>query len=156
MFQDEYLDLLDDDDARAVARASYGVMEFLDAARVEKNLSLSASEEVLTYHGHCNQKATNKDHHAVAVLRRAGYEVDPLDSGCCGMAGSFGYEAEHYDLSQAIGSILFGQVEESRGDVVTAPGVSCRTQLGDRPGEAKPPHPVEKFVEALDGVSLGH
>ena len=87
----------------------------------------------------------------MGVLRRAGYAVDPLDSSCCGMAGSFGYEAEHYELSKAIGRILFQQVEESDGDVVTAPGASCRAQLGDRPGAAKPPHPIEKVAEAVAG-----
>jgi len=149
MFQDEYLDLLDGDDVEAVAANAYGVMEYLDAMRLVEDLDTDAPSETLTYHGHCNQKATNRDHHAVGVLRRAGYAVDPLDSGCCGMAGSFGYEAEHYDLSQAIGNILFGQVEDSPGETVTAPGTSCRTQLGDRPGAEKPPHPVEKVAEAL-------
>ena len=149
MFQDEYLDLLDGDDVAAVAAASYGVMEYLDGVRITDEIAFEAPPQTLTYHGHCNQKATNKDHHAVGVLRRAGYTVDPLDSGCCGMAGSFGYESEHYDLSQAIGRILFEQVERSEGDVVTAPGASCRTQLGDRPGETKPPHPVEKLADAL-------
>ncbi|OYR84453.1 hypothetical protein DJ84_05685, partial [Halorubrum ezzemoulense] len=90
-----------------------------------------------------------KDHHAVGVLRRAGYGVDPLDSSCCGMAGSFGYESEHYDLSQAIGRILFGQVDDSDGDAVTAPGASCRSQLGDREGAETPPHPIEKLAAAL-------
>ncbi|TKX82517.1 hypothetical protein EXE43_29010, partial [Halorubrum sp. SS5] len=71
--------------------------------------------ESLTYHGHCHQKATKKDHHAVGVLRRAGYGVDPLDSSCCGMAGSFGYEAEHYSMSKAIGETLFEQVDASGG-----------------------------------------
>jgi len=149
MFQDEYRDLLSEEAVEAVAAGAYGVMEYLDAARLVDGLSVDPPAETLTYHGHCNQKATNKDHHAVGVLRRAGYEVDPLDSTCCGMAGSFGYEAEHYELSQAIGNILFGQVEASPGDTVTAPGASCRTQLGDRPGEEKPPHPIEKVAEAL-------
>jgi Fe-S oxidoreductase len=86
----------------------------------------------------------------VGVLRRAGYEVDPLDSTCCGMAGSFGYEAEHYALSKAIGRILFRQVDESDGDVVTAPGASCRSQLGDREGASEtPPHPVELIAAAV-------
>ncbi|MFT4923169.1 MAG: Fe-S oxidoreductase, partial [Haloarculaceae archaeon] len=76
---------------------------------------------------------------------------DPLDSGCCGMAGSFGYEAEHYDISQAIGRILFRQVEQSPGEQVVAPGASCRSQLGDREGESKPPHPIEKVAEAVTG-----
>ncbi len=149
MFQDEYLDLLDGDAVDEVARESYGVMEYLDRGRIDEALSFDAPDEKLTYHGHCNQKATHRDHHAVGVLRRAGYEVDPLDSGCCGMAGSFGYETEHYELSQAIGRILFRQVDQSDGEMVTAPGTSCRTQLGDRPEAENPPHPVEKVAEAL-------
>jgi len=122
MFQDEYLDLLDGEDVETVSAAAYGVLEYLDVGRVDEQLAFDAPAETLTYHGHCNQKATNKDHHAVGVMRRAGYDVDPLDSSCCGMAGSFGYESEHYDISKAIGRILFDQVDESSGDTVTAPG----------------------------------
>jgi Fe-S oxidoreductase len=151
MFQDEYLDLVDDPQVETVAAATYGIMELLDVGRVDEELDFSSAEESLTYHGHCNQKATNKDHHAVGVLRRAGYEVDPLDSGCCGMAGSFGYQAEHYELSQAIGRILFRQAEQSGRDRVTAPGASCRSQLGDRSGYEMPPHPIESLAEVTEG-----
>ncbi|MDZ5811730.1 FAD-linked oxidase C-terminal domain-containing protein [Halorubrum sp. AD140] len=152
MFQDEYLDLLDGEDVEAVSAAAYGVLEYLDAGRVDERLAFDAPAETLTYHGHCNQKATNKDHHAVGVLRRAGYDVDPLDSSCCGMAGSFGYESEHYDISKAIGRILFDQVDESDGETVTAPGASCRSQLGDRDADAEnPPHPIEKVADAVTG-----
>ena len=151
MFQDEYRDLLDDEAVETVAAASYGIMEFLDVGRVDEELDFTGATDSLTYHGHCNQKATNKDHHAVGVLRRAGYEVDPLDSGCCGMAGSFGYLAEHYELSQAIGRILFRQVEQSDRDRVTAPGASCRSQLGDRSGYEMPPHPIETLAEVTSG-----
>ncbi|MFB6167725.1 MAG: FAD-binding and (Fe-S)-binding domain-containing protein [Haloferacaceae archaeon] len=150
MFQDEYRDLLDGPAVEEVADNAYGIMEYVDAFRLDEHLSLDAPDEAVTYHGHCNQKATNKDHHTVGVLRRAGYEVDPLDATCCGMAGSFGYEAEHYSLSKAIGRILFQQADESSGDVVTAPGASCRSQLGDRPGGERPPHPAEKLADALD------
>jgi len=156
MFQDEYLDLLDGEDVEAVSAAAYGVLEYLDAGRVDERLAFDAPAESLTYHGHCNQKATNKDHHAVGVLRRAGYDVDPLDSSCCGMAGSFGYESEHYDISKAIGRILFDQVDESDGETVTAPGASCRSQLGDRDADAEnPPHPIEKVAEAVTGRASG-
>jgi len=155
MFQDEYLDLLDGRDVELVAGSAYGLLEYVDIARLDDELAFDAPDETLTYHGHCNQKATNKDHHAVGVLRRAGYAVDPLDSGCCGMAGSFGYEAEHYNISQAIGRILFRQVEESPGETVVAPGASCRSQLGDRPGESKPPHPIEKVAEAVAEPASG-
>jgi Fe-S oxidoreductase len=150
MFQDEYYDLLADD-ALAVGANAYGICEFLDVHRVDERLSFGAADEHLIYHGHCNQKAVNTDGHAAAVLRRAGYSVDHLDSGCCGMAGSFGYEAEHYDLSKAIGRLLFDQVDESPGEVVVAPGASCRSQLADADGIAgRPPHPVEKIRAALD------
>jgi FAD/FMN-containing dehydrogenase/Fe-S oxidoreductase len=150
MFQDEYLDMLDGEAVEAVAAGAYGVCEYLHTHRVHDHLDADAPAETLTYHGHCNQKALNRDHHAAAALRRVGYEVDELDSGCCGMAGSFGYEAEHYDLSKAIGRILFEKVEESSGETVVAPGASCRTQLGDREGGERPPHPVEKVRETLD------
>jgi len=150
MFQDEYPDLLPGHpDVGAVSAAAHGVCEYLDVHRLDEAVAFDTPRESLTYHGHCNQKAMNKDHHAVGVLRRAGYEVDPLDSGCCGMAGSFGYEAEHYELSQAIGDILVRQVGESDGDRVTAPGASCRSQLGEREGIERPPHPAELLDAAL-------
>lgn len=131
MLQSDYLDLLSGPDVERVAANTYGVMEYVDRFDLlaEVGVDESAARERLTYHGHCHQKATKKDGHAATVLEAAGYEVDALDSGCCGMAGSFGYEAEHYSLSRKIGSILFEQVDDSDGDEVVAPGASCRTQL---------------------------
>lgn len=150
MFQDEYLDLLSESDAaERVSTEAYGVCEYVDVLRLDEEIDFVDQDGSLTYHGHCNQKAMNKDHHAVGVMRRAGYAVDPLDSGCCGMAGSFGYEDEHYQLSQAIGNILFRQVDKSDAEEVVAPGTSCRTQLGDRPGETTPRHPIEKVAPAI-------
>ena len=157
MLQTDYHDLLDgdasdvpDDDVAAVSANTYGIMEYVDAYRLDDDIDFDAPTESLTYHGHCHQKATKKDHHAVGVLRRAGYGVDPLDSSCCGMAGSFGYEAEHYEMSKAIGRLLFDQVDDSDGDEVVAPGASCRSQLKERDGDApEPPHPVEKLAAAL-------
>ncbi|WP_312909565.1 FAD-binding and (Fe-S)-binding domain-containing protein [Natronosalvus caseinilyticus] len=149
MFQSDYLDLLGED-ARPLSQATYGVCEYLDAFGLDEELSFAPRNETLTYHGHCHQKATRKDHHAVGVLRRAGYRVDPLDSGCCGMAGSFGYEAEHASMSAAIGQILYDQVEESPGERVVAPGASCRTQLAGRGrNHARPQTPIECLEEAL-------
>jgi len=148
MFQSDYRDLLTGADVDTVADGSYGIMEYLDTFRLDESLDTGGVDGSLTYHGHCHQKSTNKDHHAVGVLRRVGYAVDPLDSGCCGMAGSFGYEAEHFSMSKAIGSILFDQVDESRGEELVAPGASCRTQLGDH-YEAEPPTPVEKLDATL-------
>ncbi|WP_138006392.1 FAD-binding and (Fe-S)-binding domain-containing protein [Halalkalirubrum salinum] len=152
MFQSDYLDLLSGADVTALAANSYGVLEYVDAFRLDEHISFdaSAADRSLTYHGHCHQKSTKKDHHAVGVLRRAGYAVDPLDSTCCGMAGSFGYEAEHREMSRAIGSILYDQVDASEGDEVVAPGASCRTQLVDKPGATeKPAHPIERVADAV-------
>jgi len=149
MFQDESADLLDGEDVLRVGAASYGLCEYLDVHRVDEHLEFEG-QGALTYHGHCNQKALGTDDHAARVLARAGYAVDELDSTCCGMAGSFGYEAEHYDLSRAIGSILFDQVDASPGETVVAPGTSCRTQLGDREGTTeRPVHPAEALADAL-------
>ncbi|SEH16560.1 FAD/FMN-containing dehydrogenase [Natronorubrum sediminis] len=152
MFQLDYLDLLSSDRAERVANATYGVCEYVDTFRLDEEMAFAdGAASDLVYHGHCHQKAVAKDHHAVGVLRRAGYAVDPLDSGCCGMAGSFGYEAEHASMSDAIASILYEQVDDSDGERVVAPGASCRTQLENRPGaNEEPPTPVELVDAALE------
>jgi Fe-S oxidoreductase len=150
MLQSDYGDLLSGTAVDLVSDYTCGVCEYLDRHDLTGAVDWTGIEESLTYHGHCHQKATRKDHHAVAVLRGAGFEVDPLDSSCCGMAGSFGYEAEHYSMSKAVGEQLFELVEASPGERVVAPGASCRTQLGDREGEETPPHPVQVLAAAVE------
>ncbi len=152
MFQSDALDLRSGTAVERFAANSYGLCEYLDTFRLDENVDWAAPDESVVYHGHCHQKAEKKDHHAVGVLRRAGYAVDPLDSGCCGMAGTFGYEAEHYSLSQSIADILVDQIEDSGADVVAAPGTSCRTQLGDSQVE---PVPADSSLAggSLDGES---
>jgi len=148
MVQDEYRDLLPDSAAaETLAENAYGVCEYLDLTRRDDAIDFAAPDQRLAYHGHCNQKALGTADHAAAVLSRAGYEVAALDSGCCGMAGSFGYHAEHYDLSQSIGDILRDQIAEADADKVVAPGASCRSQLDAE----RPTHPVEKLAGALSG-----
>ncbi|ELY96827.1 FAD-binding and (Fe-S)-binding domain-containing protein [Natrialba taiwanensis] len=164
MFQSDSLDLCSGRAVESLVANSYGICEYVDTFRLDENVEWKSPAESLAYHGHCHQKAEKKDHHAVGVLRRAGYAVDPLDSGCCGMAGTFGYESEHYSLSRSIGDILFEQIEDSGADVVTAPGTSCRTQLGDGriepvPADSsfagstldrtEPPTPVELLAHAV-------
>ncbi|WP_415380155.1 FAD-binding and (Fe-S)-binding domain-containing protein [Halosimplex sp. TS25] len=151
LFQDEYTDLLPGSDVERVAAHAYGVCEYLDVHRLIEDVDTSGANIPLSYHGHCHQHAAGKDHHAVGVLRRAGYEVDPLDSGCCGMAGSFGYEAEHYEISTAIGELLFEKVRASDAPLVVAPGGSCRSQIGDSDVSAgNPPHPVEMLDRVVE------
>jgi len=94
------------------------------------------TERVL-HHGHCHQKALTGSGPALEAIRRAGGTVEDLDSGCCGMAGSFGYEPDHLEVSLAVGErVLAPAVREHRGPVV-APGFSCRHQVehltGTRP-----------------------
>ncbi|QCC48677.1 FAD-binding and (Fe-S)-binding domain-containing protein [Halobellus limi] len=152
VFQDEYTDLLATEAAERVANHAYGVCEYLDVHRLVESLPVSedALGESIAYHGHCHQHAAGKDHHAVGVLRRVGYDVDPLDSGCCGMAGSFGYEAEHYDVSKSIGELLFEKIRASEATRVVAPGGSCRSQIGDSALVSEnPPHPIELLDHAL-------
>jgi len=149
MYQMDYLDLLAGDDVEAVAANTYSIMEYIDTFRLDEQMDADGGETV-SYHGHCHQTAASRDHHAVGVLRRTGYEVDVLDTTCCGMAGSFGYEAEHYSMSQAIGRLLFDAVEASPAREVVAPGTSCRSQLADYEKQyGKPPHPIEKVADAL-------
>ena len=149
MYQVDYLDLLTGPDVESVAGNAYSVMEYLDTFGLDRAIDTDATE-TLSYHGHCHQTAASREHHAVGVLRRAGYEVDVLDTTCCGMAGSFGYEAEHYSMSQAIGNLLFDAVDESPAVEVVAPGTSCRSQLKDYEKQhGTPPHPIEKLADAL-------
>ena len=148
MYQSDALDVGAEGPVERVAANTYGFAEYLDRVDLVDDLDV-APEGTLTYHGHCHQTAIGRDHHAVAVFRRAGFEVDALDSGCCGMAGSFGYEAEHYSMSQAIGRILFDQVDGSPGDRAVAPGASCRTQLRDREAAGPVDHPATVIASAL-------
>ncbi|CAI48817.1 FAD-dependent oxidoreductase (GlcD/DLD_GlcF/GlpC domain fusion protein) [Natronomonas pharaonis DSM 2160] len=146
MVQSDYASLLPEATVEHVAENTYGVCEYLDVAGLDGGVPTDAGGEQLVYHGHCHQKATKRDHHAVGVLRRAGYDVTPLDSTCCGMAGSFGYEAEHYSMSQAIGSLLFDRLDDADGRPV-APGASCRTQLSGDGRTAV--HPIECLAAAI-------
>ncbi len=105
----------------------------------------------LLIHGHCHQKAavgTAGTHGALGLLNGAG--VTEVDSGCCGMAGSFGFEKEHYEISMAIGEQrLFPAVREAgeHTDIVAC-GVSCRQQIEHGTGR-RPKHTAEVLAEAL-------
>lgn len=106
----------------------------------------------LLYHGHCHQKAEVGTAATVALLNRIpGVEVSELDAGCCGMAGSFGFESEHYDVSMTVGKDrLFPAVDGASADtVIVATGVSCRQQISHGTRRDDPWHPVRLIREAL-------
>jgi Fe-S oxidoreductase len=147
--REEYLSLLADDPrAEAVARQARLVEELLAE---DDALRLSPGAQRVVLHGHCHQKALAGTEATVALLKRIpGAEVIELDAGCCGMAGSFGFEAEHYELSMQIGEMrLFPALRrEDAGTLVAATGVSCRQQIAHGVGrEAR--HPVQIVRAAL-------
>jgi len=153
MVQDEYRDLVDGPSVDRVADATRGLMEYLDRERVDERLDFAAPEESLVYHGHCNQKAVGTDHHAVGVLRRAGYPVAPVDSTCCGMAGASATKPNTTTLAGHRRRPRRGREGERRRRR-GRPGTSCRTQLGDRADAGDPDHPIERVAVAL-GQSSG-
>ena len=108
------------------------------------------------YHGHCHQKAEVGTAATVALLRRIpGIELVELDAGCCGMAGSFGYEAEHYDISMTVGrDRLFPAVDAEPDAIVAATGTSCREQIAHGT-ERHAWHPVELVAQAWHPASAG-
>jgi FAD/FMN-containing dehydrogenase/Fe-S oxidoreductase len=148
--REEHVSLLPDDPrAQVVADQTRLVEELLVEAIDDGALVLdpgaSVSGREILFHGHCHQKALAGTAATVALLQRIpGARVTELDAGCCGMAGSFGFEAEHYDLSMRIGeSRLFPALREApAGTLVSATGVSCRQQIGHGVGQ-RAWHPVE-------------
>jgi FAD/FMN-containing dehydrogenase/Fe-S oxidoreductase len=134
-FRDEYVDLLPGDaDAQAVAKNSFMIDEFLAKLDKEGTLGITWSARQgpsVLFHGHCHQKALIGMGPSMAILKAAGCSVEESGAGCCGMAGSFGYETEHYDVSRKIGEErLFPKVNDvSAQTIVTVSGVSCHQQI---------------------------
>lgn len=156
-FRDEYPDLVPAPlkaAARALARHALLIDEFIgrerDAGRITPAAFRPASRTI-KLHGHCHQKALSSLVPTVKMLELpAGHRVQLIPSGCCGMAGSFGYEAEHYAVSQQIGElVLFPAVRQAASEVlIAAPGTSCRHQIKDAT-QRTALHPVEILHAAL-------
>ena len=156
-FRDEYIDLADDahfEKAKQLAANVFLIDEFI-ANEIEKgNIrkeQFTKEQRTIKLHGHCQQKALSSVAPSVKLLSLPeNYKVETIPSGCCGMAGSFGYEREHYDLSMKIGElVLFPTVRKQTDEVIiAAPGTSCRHQVKDGTGK-KSLHPVEVLWNAL-------
>ena len=156
-FRDEYIDLATDENyepAKKLAKNVFLIDEFI-AAEIEKgNISavlFTKEKKHIQLHGHCQQKALSSVAPSVQLLSLPeNYEVEIIPSGCCGMAGSFGYEKEHYDLSMKIGElVLLPAVRRQSADVIiAAPGTSCRHQIKDGTGR-RALHTVEVLYHAL-------
>ncbi|MBK9391498.1 MAG: FAD-binding protein [Bacteroidetes bacterium] len=157
-FRDEYPELSGNEllaDAGKIAANSYLIDEFIAReyknGRIDRSLFTSEPKEVLL-HGHCQQKAIASTTPSIEMLSiPVNYKVKEIPSGCCGMAGSFGYEKEHFDLSNKIGEmILFPEVRTSKlTTIITAPGTSCRHHIKDGTGRVAT-HPAVVLYEALN------
>ncbi len=155
--RDEYPALIPGEAAERVAASAHLVEEWLLKSEEELGPVLQFrsprdhDEAHLLVHGHCHQKALAGSGPLIHVLEwLPGTEVEEVDAGCCGMAGSFGYEKEHYDLSMEIGGQrLFPAIEalQGRGTIVV-PGTSCRHQIVDATGRTAV-HPVVILEERL-------
>lgn len=156
-FRDEYPDLVPaalKPAAQALAQHALLFEEFIarerDAGRIRRE-SFTTRPQTIKLHGHCHQKALSSLVPAVKALELpVNYQVQLIPSGCCGMAGSFGYEEEHYALSQQIGElVLLPAVRKAPADVlIAAPGTSCRHQIKDATARTAL-HPAEILRAAL-------
>ena len=149
--RDETVDLVRTDDARAVAKQTFLFEEFLMRERAKGlELPFTGNGKKALLHGHCHQKAMVGTAPTVAALTWAGFDVSEVDSGCCGMAGSFGFEREHYDISVSLGNRrLAPAVKAASSDTtVIAPGISCRQQIEHLAGR-RAQHPAEALWASL-------
>lgn len=149
--RDEYLDLVPGEDAKAVAERVKTLDEFLYDLHKKGELTIEfkPTKESVLVHGHCHQKALIGTRPLLEILQLA-YPTQEIDSGCCGMAGYFGYEREHYDISLAIASQrLFAAIDRSDPNtLLVANGVSCRQQIASGTGR-KARHFVEVLADAV-------
>ncbi|MBU6221227.1 MAG: FAD-binding protein [Planctomycetes bacterium] len=156
-FRDEYPDLVPESlaaAARSLAGRTFLIDEFLareaNVGRITAD-AFTADRKNIKLHGHCHQKALSSLAATVTALSLPRhYTVETIPSGCCGMAGSFGYEREHFELSMQIGGlVLFPAVRETPADtLIAAPGTSCRHQIKDGTGR-EALHPAEILHAAL-------
>ena len=151
---DDYVELIGTPDAKRVAEATYSFEEFF-ARLVEEDelpLEFSAEPRDILLHGHCHQRALVGIQPTVKMLSLpTEHKVTVIDSSCCGMAGAFGYEKAHYELSMKIGELrLFEAVREKPPGSFTlsAAGFSCRHQLEHGTG-VQPKHPIEVLRDAI-------
>ena len=156
-FRDEFPDLVPLEyrsKAEDIARNAFLIDEFISAefrnGNISSSLFTNESRKILL-HGHCQQKAVADTTSTKEMLSiPANYRVEEIPSGCCGMAGSFGYEKEHFDLSMKVGElVLFPAIRKSSDEIIiSAPGTSCRHQIMDGTGR-KALHPVQVLYDAL-------
>jgi Fe-S oxidoreductase len=149
VFRDELAKLFPDDErAQRLAKQTFTLAEYLE--RIEWRPEPVPGRPKALVHGHCHQKAVLGMQPELRLLAAAGYEVEAPDSGCCGMAGSFGFKPEHYEASQKVGeSVLMPKVRAAARDtVIVSNGFSCREQIEQSAGR-KTMHLAEVLAATL-------
>ncbi|WP_075591579.1 FAD-binding and (Fe-S)-binding domain-containing protein [Labilibacter marinus] len=156
-FRDEYINLAKDEllsEAQKIRKCTYTIEEFLanemNKGRIKKE-QFTKEERNIKFHGHCYQKAlSNTKYIRQALSFPENYHAEEIDSGCCGMAGSFGYESDTYAISMKIAEMkLLPAVRETEESTyIAASGTSCRHQIKDGTGRTAK-HPVDILFEAL-------
>ena len=149
---DDFPDMIKDKSLSEQLKTGVMMIDVFLANELEQgklDVKFEPISESITIHGHCHQKALYGTNTMKVLLKNSGHQVDEIPSGCCGMAGSFGYEKEHYELSKKIGSeILFPVIDKlKKNEELVACGFSCRHQI-EHFTNAKPKH----FVEAIKVV----
>ena len=140
--------------AQTLSKNTFTIEEFIDTnIKQGKINSNSFCQEVKTIkiHGHCHQKALSNMSHTFNMLSLPkNYSVTIMNTGCCGMAGSFGYEKEHYELSMQIGEqSLFNKLRNvDEATIIVALGTSCRHQIGDGVYKMSK-HPISVLRKAM-------
>ncbi|MDX1829036.1 MAG: FAD-linked oxidase C-terminal domain-containing protein [Lutibacter sp.] len=154
-FRDEYLRLADDkNSAKKIAKNTFTIEEFIKQEFEKNNISagsFTSKEKIVKIHGHCQQKSLSNTESIFKMLSiPKNYSVTIINSGCCGMAGSFGYEKEHYNISMQVGEdTLFPKIRNSnKSTIIAASGTSCRHQIKDGTTRISK-HPVTILYEAL-------
>jgi FAD/FMN-containing dehydrogenase/Fe-S oxidoreductase len=153
---DEWPELVPSPESRRVAAAT-ALTEGWLAKQIsigQCHLALSRRSGECVFHGHCHQKALRAAAGTTDALRLiSGWDVTTLDAGCCGMAGSFGYESGHYDVSVQIAELqLLPALRAAPNAVIAATGTSCRHQIRDLAGRSAL-HPLEILEQSMDGAT---
>ncbi len=156
-FRDEYPSLVTPqlkEEAEKIAACSFTIEEFLNSENEKGNIDKSLfvkDEKIIKFHGHCYQKSLSETKYTKNILEiPENYNAEEIPSGCCGMAGAFGYEKEHYDLSMKVGElVLFPEVRKTGEEtLLAASGTSCRHHI-KHGTDRESLHPVEVLFEAL-------
>ena len=154
-FRDEYIRLADDvNSATVISKNTFTIEEFIlkefESGNIRTN-QFSAEEKLVKIHGHCHQKALSSTHATFSILNiPKNYKPTIMNTGCCGMAGSFGYEKEHYKVSMQVGEdTLFPKIRNTSKNIeIVAAGTSCRHQIYDGTKRIAK-HPITVLREAL-------